>query len=518
MVSQLDDILTRLGTGKWSVLHIFVMGYTSIFLPPYILGGAFLAPRLDYSCRVPRNSISAPFNFTTFLQENGSISFTSKTNCEYRIETEDRERIEECVEFDFDNSTFSSTFTSEYQLACGRSYLQASFQSIYMTGFFVGAPVNGYLSDKYGRKPMVTIGYISFMLLGLASAWFPSLSTILAARFFLGFLHPIGSFSSYIHMLEILEPKRRTLAAFGAYNVWAVAVILYGGLGYLIRDWRILQTVATLPGLLILPGLWMIDESPRWLVVNGRSQEALRVFKKAARWHGVDLPPDADMKKLLEIGEVQDKCKDSSVWVHLRSFIYDVTVLFRTPSLRKLTLCLFLNFLIGAMVYYGLSLSGANISNDPYLYMALSGLMELPAYTFTSYIVQYFGRKPTICVLFLFTAIVLLALAVTPEEYSTIVITLAMVGKIGATASFQAVIFFSSELFPTEVRSRGVCTSFMFSRIGGMVAPYINDLAGAVYRWAPFVVFGSGSLLAAAGTLLLQETRGQSLPDTLAHT
>ena len=40
---------------------------------------------------------------------------------------------------------------------------------------------------------------------------------------------------------------------------------------------------------------------------------------------------------------------------------------------------------------------------------------------------------------------------------------------------------------------------------------------GTVYPWAPFVVFGSGALLAVAGTLLLPETRGQDLPDTVAN-
>ena len=40
---------------------------------------------------------------------------------------------------------------------------------------------------------------------------------------------------------------------------------------------------------------------------------------------------------------------------------------------------------------------------------------------------------------------------------------------------------------------------------------------GSVYPWAPFVIFGSGALLAGAGTLLLPETRGQTLPDTVAQ-
>ncbi|KAG0729458.1 Solute carrier family 22 member 6 [Chionoecetes opilio] len=92
-----------------------------------------------------------------------------------------------------------------------------------------------------------------------------------------------------------------------------------------------------------------------------------------------------------------------------------------------------------------------------------------------------------------------------------------MVGKMAITASFQMIIFFSGELFPTEVRSRGVSTAVMLSRLGSMGAPFITDLVGSMYPWAPFVIFGSCALLAGAGTFLLPETRGQVLPDTVAH-
>ncbi|KAG0720922.1 Solute carrier family 22 member 6 [Chionoecetes opilio] len=92
-----------------------------------------------------------------------------------------------------------------------------------------------------------------------------------------------------------------------------------------------------------------------------------------------------------------------------------------------------------------------------------------------------------------------------------------MVGKMAISINFQMIIFFSSELFPTEVRGRGVSTAFMMSRLGSMGAPFITDLVGSMYPWAPFVIFGLAALLAGAVTFLLPETRGQVLPDTVAH-
>ncbi|XP_050712093.1 organic cation transporter protein-like isoform X1 [Eriocheir sinensis] len=521
MSSQLDCLLTQMGTGKWSILHFLALSYVSLFTGPITMGGAFLAPRLDYSCRVPSSSSSTTTSSISPVSSSSVASsvasFTSE--CQYTIDTPDGAKIEDCVEFDFDNSTFSTTFTSEFQLACGRQYLQTSFQSMYMFGIFVGAPVNGFMADKFGRKPLVVSGVVCYVALALGSAWLPFLSTVLAARFILGCLHAVCNFSSYVLMIEVMEPKLRTACGFVFYNAWALSLVLYGGLGYLIRDWRVLQTVVTLPGLLLLPALWFLDESPRWLIVSGRSEDAIRVIRRAARWHGADLPPEDELRHLTE-GEPQEAQKEAeerSLLNVVKGVIGEALVLLRTPRLRTITLCLYLNYLVAAMVYFGLSLSGTSLSDSPFVYMVLSGLMEVPAYTLCGPIVQRFGRKRTLAVLFLTSAIVLLALPTIPSAYSSTVVTLAMIGKVAITGCLQTVIFYSSELLPTEVRSRGIGTSFMMSRIGGMVSPFITDLVGTFHPWAPFVVFGVGALMAGAVTLLLPETRGKTLPETVAQ-
>ncbi|KAK8376323.1 hypothetical protein O3P69_009753 [Scylla paramamosain] len=523
MLSQLDDVLTHLGSGRWTVLHFLTLAYNCIFVGPQALGGAFLAPRLDYTCQSTTIPSSASFELAT----DGLASYTQANHttlqydpkCQYWVNTPEGGTIEECVEFVFDNSTFSSTFTSEYNLACDRAYLQTSFQSVYMFGVFVSAPINGYLSDKYGRKRALMAGTLLFLIIALGSAWLPFLSTVLLARFLLGVFHAMSNITSYVLLVEVMNPKIRPVVGYAVNIFWASSMMIYSAFGYWIRDWRLLQTVNTLPGFLILPGLWLIDESPRWLIVNGRPREALQVLTKAASWHGVDLPPEGEMKTLMQ--EQNDTGKSErqpiSLWRLIGTFKDEIVILFRTPRLRIITICVFLDYMISGMVYFGLSLSGASISDNPFVFMALSGLMEIPAYTLTIPVVQCFGRRRTLATCFLLSAIVLFALAVIPAEYSVTVVALAMIGKMSITAGFQTTIFFSSELFPTEVRSRGIGGAYMMSRIGSMVSPFITDLVGSVYPWAPFVVFGAGALLSGGVTFLLPETKGQTLPDTVAQ-
>ncbi|XP_063591332.1 solute carrier family 22 member 6-like [Penaeus indicus] len=135
IMSQLDDLLTQLGTGRWSILHILIFSYWFSLLSYHTLAGVFLAPKIDFTCRPPANR---PHARTTndscaYFEEDSSTGF---------------EEERPCTEWDFDNSTFSSTVTSEFGLVCEREYLRATYQSIYMLGIFVGAPLNGMMADR----------------------------------------------------------------------------------------------------------------------------------------------------------------------------------------------------------------------------------------------------------------------------------------------------------------------------------------------------------------------------------
>ena len=69
---------------------------------------------------------------------------------------------------------------------------------------------------------------------------------------------------------------------------------------------------------------------------------------------------------------------------------------------------------MSGMVYYGLSLSGATISDDPFVYIVLMGLMEVPAYSLVGFMLERFGRKSILSVGLLITAVVLLSLGFIP--------------------------------------------------------------------------------------------------------
>ena len=85
-----------------------------------------------------------------------------------------------------------------------------------------------------------------------------------------------------------------------------------------------------------------IPESARWLLSNGRVEEAKELLQQASKKNGVEIP-DSTMDSLLE-----NNTEKSAPVVNNSSFLD----LFRYPNLRKKSLLIFFNWLIFSLIFY----------------------------------------------------------------------------------------------------------------------------------------------------------------------
>lgn len=478
------------------------------------MAGPFVVPRLLYKCS------HLPNTGDGFLNS----SYSDGDSCSYDVRTPDGDfRQEPCTQWDFDNSTFTNTITSEFGLVCQKEYVRALYMSLYMIGVLVASPSIGYLADRFGRKRTFVSGVLAFNFLSIISSWLPNIPSLLVCRFLIGITHVPVVKISYILGVESISPEVRSVGGLLLYILWTLYTIAFGSLAYFVRDWRWLLTTASLSSLVILPSLWFLDESPHWLVVRGHYGHALQVLKKAARWNNVTLPPDDEIICLFkentavvsrprEIEEEKQSWKDTLVNNGKELFI-----LFRTPRLRIVSSVMHLNFFVSGMVYYGLAFSGGNFKIDIFSYMILLGLTELPSHTVMIPIVAHFGRKIPYILGFFLSGIILLCITFIPYEMSWLVVTFALLGRLNICVASAISYLYGSELFPTEVRTRGITYSFMFSRAGSSIAPFITEYLGYAYQWAPTVVFGGAAIIASVASMALWETLGTPLPDTIEH-
>ena len=87
-------------------------------------------------------------------------------------------------------------------------------------------------------------------------------------------------------------------------------------------------------------------------------------------------------------------------------------------------------------------------------------------------------------------------------------------GKFGASASFAICYLYMAELFPTLIRSTAVGLGATASKIGGLAAPFIAGLE-AFQSCIPLIVFGSSSVIGGMLAVVLPESVGAPLPQSL---
>ncbi|XP_066270949.1 organic cation transporter protein-like [Branchiostoma lanceolatum] len=212
------------------------------------------------------------------------------------------------------------------------------------------------------------------------------------------------------------------------------------------------------------------------------------------------------VSNLLFVYKEQEQAKQTETYTFID--------LFRTPNLRKWSLNLFYNWMVNSLVYYGISLNTSALSGNVYLNFALSGFVEIPAYLISIYLLDKFGRRWPLCILLVFGGVSCIVAFFIPKSLGWLTTTLAMTGKFCITATFGIVYVFSAEIFPTVVRQIGIGMASTSSRVGGIVAPFVN-LLDSYWAPLPYVIFGGTSIIAGLLTLLLPETNKKQLPSTL---
>lgn len=91
---------------------------------------------------------------------------------------------------------------------------------------------------------------------------------------------------------------------------------------------------------------------------------------------------------------------------------------------------------------------------------------------------------------------------------------IALAGKMGVSAAYSMIFVFSTELIPTVVRNMGLGVVSTAAHISTIICPYVI-YTGVYSKILPYLVFGTISIMAAAITMLLPDTRNSKLPDLI---
>ena len=231
---------------------------------------------------------------------------------------------------------------------------QAAVSGIVFAGILIGSLFWGIFADRYGRKKtfLLACGIISFF--GLCSGLAPNYIVLIIFRALVGF--GIGGAHVPFDLLAefIPDSHRGSFLVYIEY-FWSIGSLFIAGLAWSCLStfgWRFLTLMTTIPVILTsLLSILYLPESPRWLLLKGRKDEAERVVREAAAVNGFTMPP---FSLATDLGDLNSHNNGSYL-----DFI-------NTAEARRLSGPLFLVWFLLGLSYYSLILfvSKINISSS----------------------------------------------------------------------------------------------------------------------------------------------------------
>jgi sugar porter (SP) family MFS transporter len=160
--------------------------------------------------------------------------------------------------------------------------------------------VSGPLSDRFGRRAVLMVAALLFSLSAIGSAVAPDYITLVIARMLGGFGVGAALIIAPMYIAEIADPEiRGRMVSFNQLNIVIGISAAYFS-NYLILtlgqsdlawaqalhlgdwNWRWMLGMETLPAIIYFFALFFVPESPRWLIMKGREEEARVIMTRAS--------------------------------------------------------------------------------------------------------------------------------------------------------------------------------------------------------------------------------------------
>jgi sugar porter (SP) family MFS transporter len=392
-------------------------------------------------------------------------------------------------------------------------------------GCMVGVAMAGTLSDRLGRKKVMILSAIFFLISALGTALPRNLTEFIIFRIIGGIGVGAASITSPMYIAEISPARiRGRMVSINQFAIVSGMLIVYF-VNYFIAHgqtedwnvrfgWRWMFGSGTLPSFLLLALLFFVPESPRWLTQKGLAPRALEILSRVGgRSHAQT-----------ELAAIQDAISHETG---------SIRQLFE-PGLRVV-------FVMGVVLAVLQQVTGINVflyyapeiikklettsdSDVALLQTVIVGAVNMAFTIIAIWTVDRLGRKPLMMLGSAGMAISLFALGAAAYYQKTELWVLVFI--LGYIASFAMSVgpvtwVILSEIFPTRIRGRamGIATLCLWGAnfVVSQTFPMMNEnpvLVEKFHHGLPFCVYGvlSVVLLIFVG-MVVPETKGKSLEE-----
>ena len=392
----------------------------------------------------------------------------------------------------------------------GLSVSQTGFiTSSVLIGSCVGALSIGTLSDRFGRKKLLILSAILFLIGSGMCATATGFLMMVAARIILGLAVGAASALTPAYLSTLFQ----LMITFGILLAYA------SNLGFLghniagVRDWRWMLGSALIPAALLLIGGILLPESPRYLVSKGDERNAFKVLTLIRK--------DVDQTQVqLELDEIKEVAAQDT-----KGGVRELFRIARPALIAAVGIMLFQQLVgINSVIYFlpQVFIKGFGFPENHAIWVSVGiGVVNFAATIVATLIMDRFPRKKLLVFGSVVMTVSLAALAIlnfTGDVSTLAVPTMVLIAVyiLGFALSWGPIAWvLIGEIFPLSVRGIGSSFGSAANWLGNFVvsqfflmllAAFGNNVGG------PFAIFGVFSALSIPFVLhFVPETKGKSL-------
>ncbi|KFY36664.1 hypothetical protein V495_07693 [Pseudogymnoascus sp. VKM F-4514 (FW-929)] len=380
--------------------------------------------------------------------------------------------------------------------------------SCYQLGSVFGVPVAPYLNQRYGRRWSIMVGSLIMCVGAILQAFAQHVAMYIIARMILGFGIVLCIIAGSALIGELGHPKERSVLTSLFNSSYFIGSIVASAITLRTVDikndwsWRLPSLLQICPSLIQIAFIYLLPESPRWLISKDRDDEAFAVLVK---YHA-----EGDANSLLARAELAQI--KSTIAIELSHKKQSWSEMLKTPGMRR-------RVLIASMMGLFTQMSGNTLLS--YYSSLLFGMMgytttfaktrinlanncwSLLTATITALVITRFPRR----VMFMLSA------ALMCTVFIAITVCFQKLGEAtdkgvrNGAAGIAALFFYFSyqpcynignnaltytylvELFPYAERSRGIGVEQFFGKAGGFFSSNVNPIALDAISWKFLAIY-----------------------------
>nr|CAB3266148.1 organic cation transporter protein-like [Phallusia mammillata] len=391
----------------------------------------------------------------------------------------------------------------EFDMVCDNAWKKPMALISYMIGKFAGTYSSGWFSDKFGRRINFLVFTFVQTIAMIIMAFANSYNMYVALFVVIGF-SGVGNYGGAIVLgSETVKKEHRNFVCTFIAVGFSIGYMILPLIGYLCGNWRWFSLVSGLMGLIYIPYIWLIDETPSWLTASGKAKQARKVLQKIANYNKQN-------DYVFDKNETDKTSKTKKI-----SILNAWWLLIKTPKLLFRLMITCSVWFVCNMSYYAIAFDTNSLSGSRFLNCFYAGVVELAGYLISYFTVEKGGRKYTVIGFMTIAGIATVASPFT-RLWSNVATTLfTMCAKLSVAVGYHVVYLSTPEMFPTAIRHSSLATSSTFGRLGGVLAPVIIFTGKGGTNYPTYVASGALTLIISALFILTPDTHNRKLPETV---